>query len=186
MLHELKFKMKNRLFTFFLLLCVNAFSQEQVALSEIIKEIDFIKTDADSNSTDLSFYYTPHETTELKAGRQGGLSKASITGSEGAWYFSEDIYLEPDCRKICFAYIFSSEGDLDDDDYLFERESFYYFKNKVLIKKIVKTRSSKNEDEWKVNVTYPNDKERYNDFDKDLRNTVSITILREDFSYCDE
>ena len=56
----------------------------------------------------------------------------------------------------------------------------------MLIKKIVKTRSSKNEDDWKVNVTYPNDKERYNDFDKDLRNTVSITILREDFSYCDE
>jgi hypothetical protein len=61
----------------------------------------------------------------------------------------------------------------------------------VLIKKIDKTRSSKNDDDddnddWKVNITYPNEKETYKDFDRDLRNTVSITILREDFSYCDE
>jgi hypothetical protein len=187
--------MRYRFFTFLLpslLYCFNAISQEDAVLKSIINEIDFIKMDADSNSTKLSFYYTPHESTELKTGKQGALSIASINGSESAWYFSEDIYLEPDCRKICFAHTFNSEGDSYDDDYFLEKESFYYFKDKVLIKKIDKTRSSKNDDDdddnddWKVNITYPNEKETYKDFDRDLRNTVSITILREDFSYCDE
>ena len=75
---------------------------------------------------------------------------------------------------------------MDDDGFFIEDESMYYFRNRVLIKKIQKTRSSSEGGEWKVFITYPNEKESYKSFEKDLKLIITNTILKGEDVYCDE
>ena len=178
--------MKNSLFTLFLLLCFNIFAQEEGLFKPIIKEIDLIKMEADSNSKELNFYYSPHRTSELRIDDYDALSIASIAEIDNFYTFSQSIYLNPECRKICFVQSSTYEGDMDDDAFFIEDESMYYFRNKVLIKKIHKTRSSSEGGEWKTNITYPNSKESYKNFEKDLKFIITNTILKGEEVYCDE
>ena len=178
--------MKKRFFILLTIICFNTFSQDEKDFKTITDEIDFIKIYSDSNSKDLDFYYSPHQTTELRKDDYDALSIASISEVDNFYAFSQSIYLNPECRKICYAQSSTYEGDMDDDEFFIEGESMYYFRNRVLIKKIQKTRSSSEGGEWKVVITYPNEKETYKSFQKDLKFVITNTILKGEEVYCDE
>lgn len=178
--------MKKIIFILLTIICFNTLSQDEKDFKEITDEIDIIKIYADSNSKDLDFYYSPHQTTELRNDEYDALSIASIAELDNFYTFSQSIYLNPECRKICFVQSSTYEGDMDDDAFFIEDESLYYFRNKVLIKKIHKTRSSSEGGEWKTNITYPNSKESYKTFEKDLKFIITNTILKGEEVYCDE
>tara|TARA_B100001287_G_scaffold276518_1_gene287659 strand:- start:863 stop:1411 length:549 start_codon:yes stop_codon:yes gene_type:complete len=175
-----------RLLLVLLFNCCITLGQEEKTLNEITYKIDFIKNYADSNSKELDFFYSPHQTTALKSDAYDALSIASISEIDNFYAFKQSIYLNPECRKICYAQSSTYEGDMDDDGFFIEDESMYYFRNRVLIKKIQKTRSSSEGGEWKVFITYPNEKESYKSFEKDLKLIITNTILKGEDVYCDE